>query len=57
MSSLSLEDDATELSLLRLLLVNCLDRLTFGGGGEVEVEAEAEAEADDDEAVVADFRV
>ena len=53
MSSLSLEDDATELSLLRLLLVNCLDRLTFGGGGEVEVEAEA----DDDEAVVADFRV
>lgn len=51
MSSLSLEDDATELSLLRLLLLgNCLGRLTFGGGGEVEVEA---AEAEDD---VADFR-
>ena len=40
MSSLSLEDDATELSLLRLLLLgNCLGRLTFGGGGELEVEA------------------
>ena len=42
MSSLSLEDDATELSLLRLLLVgNCLGRLTLGGGGELEVDVEA----------------
>ena len=53
MSSLSLEDDATELSLLRLLLGNCRGKLTFGGGGEVEVEAEADAVADE---AVAAFR-
>ena len=42
MSSLSLEDDATELSLLWLPLGNCLGRLTLGGGGEEEdVEDEA----------------
>ena len=46
MSSLSLEDDATELSLLRLLLLgNCLGRLTLGGGGELEVEAPDEGAA------------